>query len=529
MNGSGFGDDKKLADARALAQMFGSGGKSKSGGGGGGGGGRGGGKGGGRGSGSSFIPMKRQESFQYQPRPAPASPGNPHVPPPSLRNYTTTLMSDPLKRTPGSILGKSSLDFLGRRDATPKPSPKPAQAIQEAVKQAKSPTVASTAVGAASSVQGHTQQMAVEGKTRSSTPAVSNGPSVGSNVDLLRGLTTELNQSAIKTPAFVTPEQFQAPAQSAIPITSPEKKPTNTIADYFFSCQAEDSDEESTDGSEATKAEEKTVNKSNTAVFLKYSSDDLYKLKPNATKEILGPGCIVKRVNNNNTGKLAIANAVNKASSHLALLQKELASGLVASPETRQPEPKPDVPKVPTEVKPKAAVIQQTESESDVSQDLTRGKPESSESANNSGLRPQAPGFVPEPQVASLAPPEAPTEPTQVIQPLASSSVEQMGVQDVMGNHLAHFQSACFAGQIVTVTPIQFADGCFIPGPSSGQLFMQPAAATTNQSSTQGVHTLVQPNTLSANLPIRNENNQVGSAAKTKKPTKGLGSSMWAK
>ena len=104
-----------------------------------------------------------------------------------------------------------------------------------------------------------------------------------------------------------------------------------------------------------------------------------------------------------------------------------------------------------------------------------------------------------------------------------------MGVQDVMGNHLAHFQSACFAGQIVTVTPIQFADGCFIPGPSSGQLFMQPAAATTNQSSTQGVHTLVQPNTLSANLPIRNENNQVGSAAKTKKPTKGLGSSMWAK
>ncbi|KAJ4264814.1 hypothetical protein NW762_005057 [Fusarium torreyae] len=512
MNGSGFGDDKKLADARALAQMFGSGGKSKSGG------------GGGRGSGSSFIPMKRQESFQYQSRPAPATPGNPHVPPPSLRNYTATLMSDPLKRTPGSILGKSSLDFLGRRDAIPKPSPKPAQAIQEAVKQTKSPIVASTAVGAASSVQGHLQQIAVEGNPHSSTPAASNGPSVGSNVDLLRGLTTESGQSAIKTPASVTLEQVQAPAQSAIPITSPEKK----LVDYFFSCLAEDSDEESTDGSEAAKAKEKTVNKSNAAVFLKYSSDDLYKLKPNAMNDILGPGCIVKRVNNKN-GKSTIATAVNKASSHLALLQKETASGSVASSETRQPEPKPDVPKVLTEAKPKAAVIQQTESESHISQDLTGGKPESSENANNSGLRPQAPGFVPEPQVASLMPPEAPTEPTQVIQPLASSSVEQMSVQNVLGNSLAQFQSAHFAGQIVTVTPIQFADGCFIPGPSSGQLFIQPAAATTNQSSTQDVHTLVQPNTFSANLPILNENNQVGSAAKTKKPTKGLGSSIWAK
>ncbi|KAF4967816.1 hypothetical protein FSARC_4708 [Fusarium sarcochroum] len=509
MNGAGYGDDKKMAAARELARMFGSGGKSKNGGGGG--GGRGDGRVGGRGGGSSSIPMKRQEPSQHhhQPRPAPAPPGNPHVPPPSLRNYTATLTSDPLKRTAGPILGKSSLDFLGRRDSTPKPSPKPAQAIQEAIKQVESPTVASTAASqsVASSVQGHSQKIAAEEKTRSSTLAVSKDLSIGSNVDLLRGLTTEPGQSS-------------------------EKKPTNSIANIFFD-MSEDSDEESTDDLEAAKAKEKAVNKSNAAAFLKYSSDDLYKLKPNAIKDILGPDCIVKRVNNT-TGKARIATAVNKISGHLAHLQKEGASGSVAPSGSQQPEPEPDLLEIPTEAKLKAAVIQQTESENDVSQDLTRGKLESSESARNSGLRPQAPGFVPKPQVASLASPEAPTEPTQVIEPSAASllsggSVEQSNAQHAMGNNLAQVQSAYFAGQIVTVTPIQFADGCFIPGPSSGQLFMQPATATINQLPTLGVHTQAQPSTFSANLPIRNENNQAGSAAKMKKPIKGLGSSMWAK
>ncbi|KAJ4309361.1 hypothetical protein N0V84_011542 [Fusarium piperis] len=112
MSGSGYNDPKKLADAKALAMMFGK--SSQKGGGGGGGGGS-------RRYGDDFESRAPREKYNYSPPPPPRTIIS-NIPPPSRRNYTDTLASGTLSRPPGHILGSSPMDFLNRREPTPQPT-----------------------------------------------------------------------------------------------------------------------------------------------------------------------------------------------------------------------------------------------------------------------------------------------------------------------------------------------------------------------------------------------------------------------
>ncbi|WXC65634.1 hypothetical protein SNK03_011430 [Fusarium graminearum] len=108
MAGSNYANTGSLNDARELQKMFkGQSSDSSSG------------KNRGRSKGGNSLPMKRQETFSHSRRGPPPTSSQTNVPPPSARYYTATLLSDPLKRAPGPILGSSTLAFLSRQDPAP--------------------------------------------------------------------------------------------------------------------------------------------------------------------------------------------------------------------------------------------------------------------------------------------------------------------------------------------------------------------------------------------------------------------------
>lgn len=435
-------------------------------------------------------------------------------------------------------------------------------------------------------------------------PATPEAPKAGSNVDLLRCLTT--------------PEPTQCAFEANMG--------SSNMAETFFSLMSQDSDEESED-SLATEAEDKAVNKPNTTKFLRYTSDDLLKLRANAKNDVLPNDSIVKRmstVGDTNTvgkintpgkpnsignastmkkhttmgnaiamGKSKLAAAIGKASSHLTLPQQassphrstevnpqvtpiqltitepdavqastktEPRSGVTQNATSKlevpqiQVKPKPqtavvqkvddkphhevvqkvvDEAKVPqtqaksqsqattADAKPKTAVTQKTDDQAP-SQGETRGKAETSKVLDSPKLRPQAPGFVPAAPATSLSSSEMMLESTQgagllVASPLADN---QTATPTVITESFVH--SVPSSGQIVAVTPIQFADGHVIPGPSSGLFIIHPAHSLDQMP--------MQLGTFSADLPIREaeSSNATAHVAKPRKPTKGLTASMWA-
>ncbi|WZH42655.1 uncharacterized protein QYS62_003651 [Fusarium acuminatum] len=264
MSNSGWNNEACLAAAKELRQSFQkSGGKNAM---------RNTGRDRGNRSSSSSIPMKRQESFQHTPRPAPPPPGNLNVPPPSRRNYTETLVSDTPQIPRGPIM-KGSLDFLNRTDSTVQKSSDSAQEAkyliathtEDIAKQARSSTVPSTLASKSIATVKMNHESAAEDHNipkpaPTHAPATPEAPKAGSNVDLLRGLTT--------------PETIQC----AVEINMG----SSNMAETFFSLMSQDSDEESEDAL-ATEAEDKAVNKPNATKFLRYTSDDLLKLRANPT------------------------------------------------------------------------------------------------------------------------------------------------------------------------------------------------------------------------------------------------------
>ncbi|UZP41305.1 hypothetical protein NXS19_009121 [Fusarium pseudograminearum] len=108
MAGPNYANAGSLNDARELQKMFkGQSSDSSSG------------KNRGKSKGGNSLPMKRQETFSHSRRGPPPTSYQTNVPPPSARYYTATLLSDPLKRAPGPILGPSTLAFLSRQDPVP--------------------------------------------------------------------------------------------------------------------------------------------------------------------------------------------------------------------------------------------------------------------------------------------------------------------------------------------------------------------------------------------------------------------------
>jgi hypothetical protein len=409
-------------------------------------------------------------------------------------------------------------------------------------------------------------------ENHASAPVAQKAAALSSNVDLLRDLATEQHKATIKAPTTVPTGEPK--------VAKKEEKPKKSIASTFFSLMSGDSDEESDEEPPAARVHEEAVNKSNATIFLRYSSDEILKLKANAEKDVLPSDSIVKR--NSSKGKASLAVALSQAASHLVRAKQDLQSivdssasqnpgvGLQAasvsmatnsqaaepqvtvtqqpintveiledSPESNQrpvvklPQTagtqknaiKPKIAEASTKVKlepteiehvdPNPPKTQDEAAECTVLQQEHRGKTEiSSESIVNTSLRPEAPGFEPTatPELASL---------------LLNGLNKPVEAHSLAGNII---RSTFLSGQMIIVTPIQIADGQLISGPPSGQLVMQPTTPATNQMLSLNTPT---PDPFASNSPFlsakEKSNGLAAHPSKARKPTKGLGSSMWAK
>ncbi|KAF5661660.1 hypothetical protein FHETE_8308 [Fusarium heterosporum] len=318
MENPGYQDKDKLADAKKLAAMFKSGGKHA----------MSGNKARGDRSRNSSIPMKRQGSSQHQPRAAPPPPG------------TFNVSRGPLLKT--------GVDFLNYKAPVGQISPGPAQAnaasTQIETKQTPGSINASIPVNIGiTPAHENRGNVAKEVKVPASThsPTKPETPRVSSNVDLLRGL--------------IAAEPIQFVSKSSME--------TSNMATTFFSLMSQDSDGESGDSPD-TEAEEEVGNKSSAIEFLRYTSDELLKLKSKAKNDVLPPDSIVRRTNAEHTngdmrntdskgntnatrststiGRSKLAAAIGKASSHLKRPQEAGVSRPL------------------TEAKPQATLIQST-------------------------------------------------------------------------------------------------------------------------------------------------------------------------
>ncbi|RGP80244.1 hypothetical protein FLONG3_1616 [Fusarium longipes] len=547
----GLNHAASLNDAKELQRMF----KGQS-------GASGGGKPRGKNKAGNSFPMKRQETSHSHRAPPPAS-TKIHVPLPSLRYYTATLLSDPLKRAPGSILGKATLDFLTRQEPAPQVPPIPPQTTKPPVAGNQVtdlfvPTGAA-ALGKQDDVPGQNKKFTTESENHASVPVVQKVAVSESNVELLRNLATEQREVANKAPMTVSTGEPKT--------INKEGKSMDSIANTFFSLMSGDSEEESDEEPSPVKFQDEAVNKSIATTSLRYSSDEILKLKANAKEVVLPSNSIVKRTDSKKKSSLAVA--FSQAASHLVHAKRDLESAAnssdsqkasvalraannltatnprVSGPQTtvtqqnmntvetseglleanQRPVVKlPQTAEVSTQLKPEPTKIKDTDRKSlpiqaaaeerAVSQQH-RGKTEiSSASIDNTSLRPEAPGFVPTatPNLASL---------------LVNGLSKPAEANNLAGNII---RSTCLSGQMIIVTPIQIADGQLISGPPSGQLVMQSTTPGTNQTLSPNTAT---PGPFVDNSPFpgaEGENNgSVANASKIRKLTKGLGSSMWAK
>ncbi|GKU02446.1 hypothetical protein FLAG1_02219 [Fusarium langsethiae] len=524
---------------------------------------------------SNSLPMKRQETFTHPHRGPPPTFTKTNVPPPSARYYTATLLSDPLKRAPGTILGSASVAFLKREDSA---SHTPATPIQTkpsvAGNQVTNPTVSAVAAaeGKQNHAQGQDEMFETGSKNHASALAAPRAAVSDSNAVPPRGLATDQDKATVKAPTAVSAGETE--------VVNKEEESKKTIANTFFSLMSRDSDEESDGEPPAALVQDEAVNKSITTIFLKYSSDEILKLKSNAEKDVLPSDSIVRRANSK--GKATIAAISSQAMSHLARVKQDLKtttdSFTSKSPGTGIQAANGATANVAQSVKPQATVsqhsiktvenyeilfesnlraavkipqtagTQQNGTKPQIAEDLSKlklgstkteradpspsqtrdegakctvpqqqhqGKAElSSESTDNTSLRPEAPGFVPTvtPELASL---------------LANGSNKPAEAHSLAGNFI---RSTCLSGQMIIITPIRIADGQLISGPPSSQLVMQPTTPATNQMPSLNIPA---SDPFAVNSPFlgveKNINGLTANASKARKPTKGLGSSMWAK
>ncbi|CAG1962186.1 unnamed protein product [Fusarium graminearum] len=353
MAGSNYANTGSLNDARELQKMFkGQSSDSSSG------------KNRGRSKGGNSLPMKRQETFSHSRRGPPPTSSQTNVPPPSARYYTATLLSDPLKRAPGPILGSSTLAFLSRQD--------PAPQAPAALAQTK--------------------------------------PSVAAN-QVINPIVSAVAAAEVSTTTTVETK-----------VLNKEEETKKSIAGTFFSLMSGDSDEHSDEESPTSKVQDETVNKSSAAIVSKYSSDEILKLRANAEKVMVPSNVIVRRTGNERKAPLAVA--LSQAAVHLARMKKDL-EGNASSFGTGLQVTNNTAPSDFQAVRPQATVTQpsiNTVETSDVSpernlrpvvklpqiagvQQQHQVKTElSSENTNNMRLRPDAPGFVPKTTLKSVDP-----------------------------------------------------------------------------------------------------------------------------
>ncbi|KAM5345478.1 hypothetical protein ACJ41O_011340 [Fusarium nematophilum] len=219
---SGYNDPSKLADALELARMFKSGGSDHKGK-----------KGGGNKGNDDLAFSRRQEPFHYNPPPPPPINVS-NIPPPSQRNYTDTLASDPLKRAPGRILGRSPMDFLNRRE----PSSKPATSSlsRETPNQAASQLVTPVIAAGGDKSFGSAHNDAPNTSEKKSSLAVSSDGTKPSKV-------VGIDQVKPTTEAPTSSTQVQTSTSSELICLEPP--PKNSISNTFFSLMSEDSDGDS--------------------------------------------------------------------------------------------------------------------------------------------------------------------------------------------------------------------------------------------------------------------------------------------
>ncbi|KAJ4119851.1 hypothetical protein NW768_010441 [Fusarium equiseti] len=495
MSGLEFANAGSLNDAKELQRMFkgqsgaGSGGKSK-----------------GKGNGGNSLPMKRQGGQHSRHAPT-AALSKIHVPPPSLHYYTATLISDLFKRA-GPILGEGALNFLNNRDAVSQVTPGPPE-INKApvtISQAIGPVVAPVAEdkGTQKPIHGHNEKTAIESKSPISVAVTA--PS--SNVDLLRGSTSHQQPITIGVSMASATEEPKTLKQG--------ENPKNRMASTFLSLMSGDSDDESDQEPTNVNVKDEAVNTSDTTIFLRYSSDDIMKLKHTETKlQTAKPKTEFTQLGINKVKIPEISPS----------LKPQPATKLSQTAGARQNSTKPSISDISTNLVPQArkvdndatrtAQAQNETAECTVSYQQQLGKNEPSlEGINDSRLRPEAPGFVPTPS-NELA--------TFVMHGLNKPT----GTQSLAGNLI---RPTCLTGQMIIVTPIQITDGRLIPGTPSSQLVMEPAAPDANQAQSLNVQV---PDSFVPNLPGRGVEGSNSDTAvhppKPRKPTKGLASSMWAK
>ncbi|KAF9765195.1 hypothetical protein IL306_002568 [Fusarium sp. DS 682] len=508
MSGGGYQNAGSMADARALHSSF----SKKS---------------------QSTVPKKRTGPSMQEPRGAPGTRNSPNsatgssfnTPSPANRNYTETLLKDPLNRTPGGILGSGPLDFLRRQDTDPKQSPDPVQGGGNEV-EVKLPSTASTAPGrsqipskpaqeetekvehrlppttaavpksakqGSNSLQGYSEKVQSQLVPNAPPAAISEASKPVSNVELLRDLTTDPGQATVQVPSTAAQH----------PIESNRKLPEiNVLARYLQYLKIKGDESEA--GSSADQETQEPVQESNAAVFLRYSSGELLKQKGSAKSVVLPPDCKVQRRNSN--GKTKIAAVANLASSFLNLPvassskpQAEMTESTVSTPTAPQTSPAHTrLNSVQTLAEAKAETAK---AEEVVTAKEVRGKHESK------GLRPQAPGFVPR-----MSDPLATFVPTQQATPTATSVMDGHGTGELASTGIV-FGSTSLMGHIVTATPVYFANDRFMTGAPTSQLVGGPSCNGTS----------------SAELPLRSVNDKNEAVRAPRKPTKGLGASMWAK
>ncbi|KAK2690261.1 hypothetical protein QWA68_011130 [Fusarium oxysporum] len=414
-------------------------------------------------------------------------------------------------------------------------------------------------------IQGQSEKAGAHA-TSTNPPTVSKAPERVSNLDLLCGLVTDSCQASIKASTAGTADHPQTPAQNINPSGRELKK--KSLWELF---QNQKSDDESDGGVSDCQAKEVAIHDSRTAEPLKYSPDKLLELKVNAKMGVLPPDCIVKR--RNNSGKADIAAAYKSAASFItnstpsvSISQAEMTESTVlrpAAPQTSSQQAKLDSNQTPTVTRGEPAQVEdlitleevqielkseaaekvpgtasldhqrwmsgltyddladlQTSSEHtklDSIQALTEAKSESMQAKDlvafkefqgpqeSYGLRPQAPGFVPR----LLHAPSATSMPAQYATPAAI---------DLDGNEATQHASTKTFGSagliMVTATPVaHLSNGLLITGPPTSQLM---AKSPFND-------------TFSTELPLRTADDNEEVVRAPRKPTKGLGASMWAK
>ncbi|EEU43273.1 uncharacterized protein NECHADRAFT_83842 [Fusarium vanettenii 77-13-4] len=234
MSGAGYNDPEKLRAARELAMSFGNSSQPR-GGGGGGGGSR-------QRQGNDFGNRAPRERYNYNSPPPPPPPTVvSNIPPPSRRNYTDTLVSSNVRRTPGQRLGSSTIDFLNRRTPTPQPTPQPTSAnqLQEPPNQSAMavvpPSVTNKPVNSVAQGQNGTDVSGNENRTTAPARA-DEGRLVDIQAETTMAMGTESSQPKTNRPMSAAPEQAQA--------LVPGSLQNNNIASTWAASYNDSSDEE---------------------------------------------------------------------------------------------------------------------------------------------------------------------------------------------------------------------------------------------------------------------------------------------